>query len=156
MEDETPWSFMMTNSLAKFPEPHIKNLIFQYDILRPFLRSAKVHQRDHALEILDTADRLTLLTLWHSPAVLQKTWAKDQIAEKIKLGNFFRKKRNLLLHKELQEPSKVHGFYKSWFHFTRTKPGNHHIVSLEKGVRVYTLEEWEKLTRAYDKEYYIS
>lgn len=152
MEGGTPWRTMMTNPLSKLPEPHIKSLIFQYDILRPFLRSAKVHQRDHALDILDTADHLTFLTLWHSPAVLQKAWAKNQIAEKMKFGSFWGKKRDLLLQKELQEPSKLRGFYKSWFEFTRTKPGNHLIVCLENGIRVYTLEEWEKLTMAYDKK----
>lgn len=152
MEDETPWTTMLTNQLSQFPDPHIKNLIFQYDFLRPFLRSAKVHQRDHALEILDTADHLTILTLWHSPAVLQEAWAKNQIAQKMKFGVFWGKKRDLLLQKELKEPSKIRAFYKSWFEFAQTKTVNHLIVCLEKGMRVYSLEEWKKLTMDYEKK----
>lgn len=148
MDDGTPWTVMVPKQPIKISEPHIKNLIFQYDLLRPFLRSAKVHNRDHVLETLNTADHLTFLTLWHSPSVLKEKWAKQQIPQKIKLGLFGKKKRDLLLQKELEDSSKIRAFYQSWFEFTKKKSADHLIVCLENGVRFYSLEEWEKLAMA--------
>ena len=152
MDNGIPWTIMAPNQLSNIPEPHIKNLIFQYDLLRPFLRSAKVHKRDPVLEILDTADHLTFLTLWHSPDKLQEAWTKTHINPKMKFGGFWGKKRDLILQKEFKESSKIRAFYQSWFEFSRTKVGKHIIVCLENGSRFYTFEEWEELTLPYEKK----
>lgn len=148
IDDENPWMTLASNQPSNLAEPHLKRLIYLYDFMRPFLRSAKTHKRDHALEILNTANHTTVITLGHSPIVLQEAWTRDQIEKKRKFGVFWGKKRDLLLQKEFKESAKILAFYESWFEFIRTKTENHTIVCLENGLRFYSDEEWVKLIKA--------
>ena len=144
IEDMTSWTVVVPDPSLKKSGSYGENLIFQYDLLRPFVGSAKVHKRDHVLETLNTGDHLTFLTLWHSPSVLQEIWAQHQIRQKKTFGlRGGGKKRTQLLQRVLKDPSKIRAYYQSWFEFTKTKSSDHLVVLLENGVHLYSLEEWE-------------
>lgn len=53
--------------LRSFDKPHVSNLIFHYNVHRPYFRSAKSPGRDEALHVLDGADRVSAITIWTGP-----------------------------------------------------------------------------------------
>lgn len=148
IDDGATWITAQANKLATLTEPLIEKLIFHYDFLRPYLRSAKVHKRDEALDLLDTAEHLTFLTLWCPPKLLRERLERGAIAPKTRNGVYRGNKRHLMLFKEYEDPAKIRAHYQNWFEYTRGKPGDHVVVSLLEGVRGYSVPEWEELTRA--------
>ena len=143
--DSSVWASSTSRQLKKLTEPFIEKLIFHYDFLRPHLRSAKVHKRDEALDILGTAEHITFLTIWCPPEILRRQLHQGEILPKTKRGVFRGKKRHLKILKEYEDSAKVCAHYRNWFEYTRTKPGDHIVVSLAGGVHFYTVEEWEDL-----------
>ena len=144
------WSTISANRLITLTEPSVDQLIFHYDFLRPHLRGAKVHKRDESLDLLDTAEHVTFLTIWCPPEVLRKQLEQSELAPKKKLGIFYGSNRHLKIHEEYKDPAKVCGHYRNWFEYTRSKPGEHIIVSFEDGVRFYSVEGWEDLAREHE------
>jgi Predicted GTPases len=130
IDDGAAWTTTEAHKLISLTEPFVDKLLFHYDFLRPYLRSAKVPQRDEALDLLDTAEHRTFLTIWRPPQMLREQLQKSEIAPKTKNGVYRGHKRHLRLYKEYEDPARVRAHYQNWFAYTRTKPGDHVVVSL--------------------------
>ena len=124
---------------------HIPKLLFHYDFLRPYLRSAKIHERDEGLDLLDTADRVTTLTLWCSPRRLQEQLQRGEIARRTTAGFYWGQKRHRIIEADYRDPERVRDHYRRWFAYLSARPGDHWVVSLEPGARIRPLEAWEEL-----------
>jgi SAM-dependent methyltransferase len=145
IEDGTTWTTIDANKLTTLTEPFVEKLILHYDFLRPYLRSTKVPERDEVLDLLRSAEHLTFLTIWCPQQLLRERLEKGEIAPKTKNGVYRGNKRHLLLSKEYEDPVKVRTHYQNWIEYTRTKPGDHIVVSLTDEVRCWSVAEWEKL-----------
>ncbi len=138
------WTQSGSHRLKKLTEPKVQRLLFHYDFLRPYLRSAKVHKRDEALDILQTAKRITFLTIWRPPEALHRQLRRSEIEPHMKRGVFKGKKRHLAILKDYEDPQKVLSHYRNWFDFARRIDADHVVVSFEDGYRFRTVEEWER------------
>lgn len=119
--------------------PHIGSALFHYDILRPYMRSARVHERDEALHILGSAARTTVLTLWTSP---EKLRAQLQLGKKL---IEFPTKRERRIRKDYQSPKLIVEHYDRWFEFIADKSRENLIVDQSTGTReLISLAEWKR------------
>lgn len=147
IEDPAGWAWGDSKALKKLTEPHLERLIFHYDFLRPHLRSAKTHDRDEALDLLDTARDVTFVTIWCPPEALLAQLQRGEIDRKTTLGVYWGRKRHLQLREEYRDPARIRAHYRAWFDFTRRRPGEHLVVSPSEGMRVQSIAEWEAMTR---------
>jgi len=143
IDDEAQWTVLAANALTTFSEPFVKRAIFHYDFFRSYRRSAQVPQRDEALDVLDAVEHVTFVTLWCPPEILQQRLQQAANTAKTKNGKSQDNKRYLMLATEYADSAKVRAHYQQWFAYTRTKPGEHLIVSLTDEVRCFPLEEWK-------------
>ena len=153
IEDGAQWGpYQHANKLWQPSEPVRERLLLHYDFLRPHLRSAKVHKRDEALDILRTAQRITFLTIWTPPERLVRQISEGEIARRTKLGIYFGRERHRKIREEYRDPARVLAHYRAWFDYTRGIPADHHVVCLEDPVRVLSVAEWEQRARALEGE----
>lgn len=143
IDDGAQWTVISANALTAFLEPSVERVIFHYDFLRAYRHSAQVPQRDEALDLLAAAERVTFVTLWCPPEILRQRLKQVTIVPKTKNGKSRGNKRHLMLAKEYADPAKVRAHYQQWLAYTRTKPGEHFVVSLTDEIRCTALEEWE-------------
>lgn len=76
IEDWSSYGVLMANQLdqldRKVKAHGSDHLILHYDILRPWQRSAVTYEHDEALDLLDSADRISILTLVVDPEDLRR------------------------------------------------------------------------------------
>jgi SAM-dependent methyltransferase len=120
--------------------PHIKTAVYHYDLLRPFMRSARVHDRDEALDVLSASKKITVLTLWTSPEKLRAQHAAAK-------GWFeFPTKRERQIRADYQSPRLIVEHYDRWFDFLARKGLESKVVDFSKGGReLITLAEWRQM-----------
>lgn len=151
IEDGSEWGpYVHANRLWKPSEPQVEKMILHYDFLRPHLRSAKIHARDEALDVLETAEHITFLTIWTPPERLRRQIREGEIDPKTRFGIFFGRKRHLRIAEEYQETSRILDHYREWFRYTATHRADHVVVCLSDPVKLYTVDEWEELARQYE------
>jgi 2-polyprenyl-3-methyl-5-hydroxy-6-metoxy-1,4-benzoquinol methylase len=151
IEDGAQWQpYVHANKLWQPSEPVRDRLLLHYDFLRPHLRSAKVHKRDEALDILGTAQRITFITIWTPPERLVRQISEGEIARRTKLGFYFGRARHLKIREEYRDSAKVLAHYRAWFDYTRRIPADHLVVCLEEPVRIQSVEEWQQLARSLE------
>lgn len=145
--DPARWTPLSASGLHRVTEPRIERALFHYDFLRPYLRSAKVHARDEALDLLAAAEDVRFVTLWEPPEVLRARILRGEIEPRTRLGIHFGRKRHRRIHADYADPARVVELYRSWFRATRARPGPHLVVSFSDGLRFETPEEWEARAR---------
>lgn len=133
--------------IAEPSDPVRPRLMLHHDLMRPYLRSAMVHERDEALDILDTAERITFVTVWTPPARLVQQITEAAITPKMKPWSWRKPVRHLKIRALYEQPGKVVEHYRRWFDYTATRSADHVVVSLEGGLRLRSIEEWERLVR---------
>lgn len=126
-------------------EIHMPSLLFHYDFLRPYLRSAKLHERDEGLDVLDTAEHVTTLTLWCAPKRLRAQLHAGEIAPRTTAGFYWGKKRHRLIARDYRDPETVRRHYRRWFEHLSGRPGEHWVLSLDGGVALRPIAEWMRL-----------
>jgi len=124
-------------------EPVRERLILHQDFMRPYLRSAMVHERDEANDILGTADRITFVTVWTPPAQLVKQITDAEIAPARAKGR--KKKRHERIRELYRKPGKVIEQYERWFQFAESKSRDHVVVAPHDGMKLYSIEDWRRL-----------
>ena len=156
MGDGSRWTFVGAKGLGTLKEPVVENLLFHYDFLHTYMRNAQVPARDVLLDVLDTAERVTFLTIWTPPEVLLAQLRRGELERHTKFGVYYGLKRNLRrrhlkLEQEYKNPARVVELYRNWFDYTRTRKAEHVVVSFAEGVRLFSVEEWEEEARAYER-----
>lgn len=146
LEDVRQWAPALSAKHAWQPsEPVRERLLLHYDFLRPHLRSARIHERDEALDMLATAGRVTVLTLWTPPERLVRQISEGEIDRGGPLARWLRPpKRHRRIREEYRDPAKVIAHYRAWFDYIGRRADEHWIVEMADPVRFYTVEEWER------------
>ena len=134
------------NGLGRYLNQKVDTLLFHYDILRPFERSAKTHDRDEALDILDTAEDVVILTLWTHPDILRKQFEEKKIVPKLKKGKKSKiTKRRRKIFEYFADKHKMHYFYSTWLDFCRTKKAKHFMVKIQPELDIISADKWTDL-----------
>lgn len=120
--------------------PHQKELIFNYDFMRPVSNGSGTYDHDPSLEVLDGAKDATALTVWAPPSDLLES-AKRQ--EKSATGRA--RKRLSLINDAYGDPASVVERYETWFDYLARKNCTQRVwMPGEGGGAVLTLEEWRR------------
>ena len=141
---ENPASIPTYNAfdLIEARPPRLKQLIFHYDLLRPFQRSAHVHGRDEALDILASGNRVRVMTIYVSPEQLRLQLEKAVIIPKTRRGKFRGNKRKSMIHKMYADPNQVHKWYQDFFDYCQSRGAEVEVVLPMESMRCISVEEW--------------
>lgn len=143
--DGASWTVTSVSRLAQVSEPAVPKLIFHYDFLWRYPTSAGVEPRDEYLDIVDCAERVTILTIWTPPSVLRRQHEQHEITPMMRGGKFRGRARQLQIQKMYADEAAVRGHYRAWLAITRRWTATHRIISFS-GMD-YTLTdtaEWER------------
>ncbi|HMA13862.1 MAG: class I SAM-dependent methyltransferase [Bacteroidota bacterium] len=125
-------------------EPEQERMILHQDFMRPFMRSAMVHERDEANEILDTAKAITFVTVWTEPEQLIKQITAAEIEPALARGGK-KPRRHLVIRELYGDRDKVLDHYERWFAFAAAKSADHVVIAPHEGNRLYSVDEWRAL-----------
>jgi SAM-dependent methyltransferase len=90
---------------------HHPRLIFHYDFMRPFGRSAKTHDRDEGLDVLQSAKRIHFVTLWTPPDRLRAQLVRGE------LSGAKPHSRHTRIARLYERDERIHERYDEWFDF---------------------------------------
>ncbi|MGF1631664.1 MAG: class I SAM-dependent methyltransferase [Kiloniellaceae bacterium] len=124
-------------------EPVQERMILHQDFMRPFMRSAMVHERDEANEILDTAERITFVTIWTAPEQLIKQITDAEIDPALARGK--KPRRHLAIRELYADREKVLEHYERWFAFAESKSQDHIVVAPHGGLKLHSIAEWRSM-----------
>ena len=134
--DGSRWPMLSAFDIVEPQEPHLERTLFHYDTLRPFLRSAHVHARERALELLSCARRARVLTVWTPQPVLLARFEQQGKARK--------GRRRRAIHALFSDRERVLEHYREWFAFCAARGLEVLVVAPLEGMRCLTVEEWER------------
>src|SRR5690606_31550474 len=120
----------------------LERLILHQDFMRPYLRSAMVPERDEANDILDTAERITFVTVWTPPERLIAQITAAGIAPALARRQLA--KRHLRIRELYRDPAKVIEHYERWFRYAEGKSAEHIVASPHEGMRLYSIPQWRE------------
>ena len=138
------WPMVGASQIQRLDEPRMPRLIFHYDMLYPYLRSAKTHAREPSLRLLDAADEVVSLTIWTPPDTLLRQLEAGEIAPKTRFGLFLGNRRYPKIRDDYRHPERVHRFYEAWFDWLLPRPGRHFLVTAADGWTLHPAAEWRE------------
>lgn len=122
--------------VANHRSAEAERLVLHYDLNRIHRQPARRLRGDVSLQLVDCAERLTLITLWADPRAvahrrLQRT-RSDESSERHRE----QQRRDL----QAGSPEMVRSLYREWFEYCREWPAAHHVVDSSGEYRVLTEE----------------
>lgn len=144
IDEPGAWPAMNAFDLLEPQEPRAERLLFHYDTLRPFMRSAHVHAGDEALDILDCARRVRVLTIWNPPARLLAQYEQAVIKSEARKGVLRGHGRKARIHALYRDPAQIVAHFRAWFGFCRARGLETWVVLAHEGLRCIGVEEWER------------
>lgn len=129
------------NRLDELPPGRHDTLVFHYDMLRPFDRPLQSHGRDPAFHLLESAERVTVITLAASGAVLKQRIRTEGARPPGRKG----RKRHALLDRQYDNPAFLAAWYDAWATATAPLCGTSVLVRAEQGYPAIEPEALAKL-----------
>lgn len=121
------------------PSPQ-KELIFQYDFMRPVTEAAGTLDHDPALDVLDTARRAQAVTIW-----LPREELKAGLQRDIQAAAGRSRKRLKSLLGLYDDPKRLVQHYNAWFQYLSRKNIDQRVLRMsESGSELLTVEEWQR------------
>jgi len=103
--------FLGASKLVRDETLYYRRLIYHYDFLRPFDRSAKTHDRDEALDLIHCAKRIHFVTLYTDPVRLRSQLQENELSVPKPSG------RHRRLAKLYERTETVKGQYREWLDY---------------------------------------
>lgn len=133
--------------IDELPTGPIDTVIYNYDLLRPFMTSLYSHSRDPSLSLLSCADQITTITLVNKPATLKERMSNEP---KPSLTRSKEIKRESVLQEQYMNGSFLTSWYNAWLEhsagFLKPKDNSQIIISddqyRELGGTEQNLEEY--------------
>lgn len=123
----------------------VPQLLFHYDLLRPWRRDAAVHQRDEGLHVLDCSSRLDVVVVVAEASVLRARLT-NELASLSEPGS--RQGRRLQEVLELYaNPDRLIARVQAWIEFCRSKGATPTFVDTSDGYRPISASEWAPTIR---------
>ena len=142
---------------AELPLGPQEHVMFHYDMLRPFGRSIRSHERDPACDLIRLADKVTFLTILTPAPRLRQQIFEHEVGKRVGFWKRIRKVsegRQTARHRKLLKYYGNGDFlyqrYKEWFDFCakfKEKTVDHVIVENEGEYRFHPGDKWEELCR---------
>ena len=146
--DEGGWLFDNAH-LAALPNGPIERLVLHYDILRPWGRSIRSYGRDPALDLLDVAERVTVLTLMASPATMLKQIEQGELGR----SGWKKPKRHHKLHERYRDAGFLEDWYRRWAAFIGAEgPKRRHAIVVngsDGDLALHDAAGWSALYRSF-------
>lgn len=155
MDSSSLWTCITTKKLRQLHTAQIARLILHYDLVQVWKQALfKNHGKYSALDILDTSDKTTLVTVWTSPHVLFRRFQSRQISTGKSLLRRFKFRRLGYLIKVSSyarwlyaRPPELVRQYEKWFEFCSTRPiRSHWLIDTTPDVPVWMdIARWPDL-----------
>jgi hypothetical protein len=101
------------------PTEPLGHVLFHYDILRPFGRALRTHERDPVLSLLTSARQVNVLTI--------KT-SSERLIEQITTGEPEASPRHQKIKKLYGDPEFLKRWYGSWGRFIKSLPNTRSVI----------------------------
>jgi len=145
IKDINEWETLDMNGIAQDSRTHLSRVIMHHDFLTRLKWNAEHSQMIEFLDIVTSAKRVTILTLWTEPHQLLAQFEENEIGEyKRQHGTLPKNKKTLRLQKDYEDPQKIIDYYKAWFAFSKTLNGNHAVRSQGPSKRIQSVDEWRR------------
>lgn len=118
-------------------------LLFHYDLLRPWRRDARVHARDEALHLLDGAERVDVVALVASHRVLRERLNQELGELEDQSGRAALRLREV--REMYREPSRLIEHYCDWLAFCSSKGARISFVDSTMGYRPVAEHSWQEV-----------
>jgi 2-polyprenyl-3-methyl-5-hydroxy-6-metoxy-1,4-benzoquinol methylase len=129
-----------TSSNAPKTEAELPVAISHYGFLRPYMRPAMTCSRDEALDVIDAAERVTVVTLRVDPDALVERITKGEI-DAAPGGKA--SQRHLQLREEYRNPQRLAAHYDRWAKYVAGR-GLRHFLAVEKAGEIKLVEAGER------------
>ena len=134
------------NALDSLRTGRHDTLVYHYDLLRPFDRPLHSHGRDPAFHLLSSANRITLITLTNSGAILRK---RLQAPDARPNGTKARKRHDVILG-QYENPSFLAAWYDAWHdaaarYMGREADSSHLVVTDEDYTAVASRQDLKRI-----------
>jgi hypothetical protein len=141
------WRVADANTISDISEPDLEGLILSYDFLLPYIRGNRSYHDDQAFHLLETARKVSFVTLWTPAERLTRQLSEDED----------RKTRPDKVQSQLvdicRQPSALLEFYDRWMKFCKTTAGKidrHVVVEFYRELKLHSPEQWEDTVRNYE------
>jgi 2-polyprenyl-3-methyl-5-hydroxy-6-metoxy-1,4-benzoquinol methylase len=142
--DPASWPVVSAAQIPRLTDPRMERLLFHYDTLRPYLRSAKTHARERSLDICDAAAELDSVTIVASPETLRRQLESSEIAPKRRFGVYVGRRRHWTIREDYQHVERIFRFYEGWFDWLLARPGRHWLVAADDGFQPQPASAWRE------------
>jgi 2-polyprenyl-3-methyl-5-hydroxy-6-metoxy-1,4-benzoquinol methylase len=123
-------------------EAHINTAIISYDILRAFMRTGQVYERDELLDILACAKKISVVTLWRDPSVLRAAYEKIGY-NKVIVKWQTKRQRNIMA--SYADTLQIISHYDRWFGYLESAGIQPDVLMMdEKPADLVSSKAWRK------------
>ena len=123
-------------------EAHINTAVISYDILRAYMRTGQVYERDELLDILACAKKISVVTLWRDPKVLRAAY------EKMGYNRFVVKwqtKRQRNISESYAQDTRISAHYSHWLGYLESAGFQPQVLMMdEKPAKLVSCKAWRK------------
>ncbi len=136
-----PWKARLSADRYHEPrEPGQDRLIFEYDFMRPMAIGGGTYEHDPALEVLTSAERTIILTVWMPLEQLA-----NRLDGAIAAATGRQRKQLARLRGEYADPRRLVEHYRAWFRYTASRSKNHRVITMTGAEPVLeTPEDWDR------------
>ena len=148
LDTNLKWLDTLPSLLEKNEDVNLENLLYHYNILRPWGNDTRIHARDPALDVLSCAHRSTIVTLWCDPEVIcQRLKARLQ---NIKGRRHRRRVEEILTL--CQKGEHLANLYDNWYDYCRRQDAQLFFIDCSREPHMLSPAQWhlkiEKLKRS--------
>jgi hypothetical protein len=131
--------------LPRITEPAVANMILHYNITMPFIDEDYYGYEGGLLDIIKTAQRLSVVTLWCPAEELVARYQKHRMTVKSPGAKGARRaKKHATLLTLYREPARLGELFADWFNFVRRHCAEPLVYDDGKEQRVVNVEDWER------------
>ncbi|HXV23711.1 MAG TPA: methyltransferase domain-containing protein [Alphaproteobacteria bacterium] len=140
------WQTADATRIATLLSSRAEKILFQYNIMRPWLNGPNNYRLDYSLNVLECAKKVRTVTLLTAQSDLLARWQQREIEPRTRKGKYRGRRRKLKPLKAYQTPGMIVHFYDNWFDYLAHLPGTHSILDTRQlPYRLQPLGAWREL-----------
>ena len=120
-------------------EPRLLQAILDYDLMRPLVSGAVTYSHDPSLDLLETAQKRTVITLWEEPAAIV-----SRLKGKAERASGKQRKSIQRALENLSQPQLVRERYRDWLRHSGSGKQDRVVVRTAAGDKTMSAADWLK------------